>query len=227
MTINLQVGTATIVNRIPIQASKLVVDIGTASILQRIPADAVQPIPWWGDEPEPWEAVWLDGTRLPGYSWIAGQVGLRTGRRRSPGVHGDNRVQYGYEAAKLQVHLVIWTKKHLDALTEQLPKLRPRAARGQPAPVTISHPATAVLGINFVEVIHVSLLRQDEPGMDVYSCELDLLEHIPQPTANKGKVQVPSLANVKTAFPTGTTKKTQPGPASQTAVKPSTTNAGP
>lgn len=225
MSANLQVGTGTIINRLPSTASKVVVDIGTATILSRVPMGAVQPTPFWGDDPDSWEAVWLAGTRLPGFSFITGTVGIRVSRRSVPGKHGESRVQFGYEAAKLSIHLVLWTKEHLDAWNKQLRTLRPRAGRGQPGVVAISHPATTMMGISFVEVIHVSLLQMEDPG-DVFTCQLDVLEHFPKPTANKAKVQAPEL-NAETAIPLGVTGKTPPAPSSRAPVRPSQTNGGP
>lgn len=227
MTLNLQVGTGTILNRVPFDAARVVVDMGTASILSRVPQDAVQPVPWWGDDPDSWEAVWLDGERLPGLSFITGEVGIRVSRKKVAGKHGESRVQFGYEAAKLQIHLVIWKKEHLDAWNKQLQTLRPRAGRGQPGVVSISHPATTQMGINFVEVIHVGLLQLEEPSMDIFSTKLDVLEHIPRPTANKAKVQNTDVTTIPKSFATGSTGKTLPSPTSQTAVKPSQTNRGP
>lgn len=227
MTVNLQVGTGTVLNRVPFEVARVVVDMGTASILSRTPMDAVQSVPWWVEDPDSWEAVWLDGARLPGVSFITGQVGLRHKRRRAAGVHGDNPVQFGYEAAKLSIELVLWTKEHLAAWSKQLQRLRPRAARGQPPGVSISHPATTMLGINFVEVIHVSLLKCESPGMDIFSTQLELLEHIPQPTANKAKVRNTDLTTVPHQYATGAARKTPPTPTSQTAVRPSQTNGGP
>lgn len=227
MTVNLQVGTGTILNRVPFEAARVVVDMGTASILSRTPMDAVQSVPWWGDDPDSWEAVWFDGERLPGLSFITGQVGIRVSRRKVAGKHGESRVQFGYEAAKLQVNLVIWTQEHLDAWNKQLQTLRPRAGRGQPGVVSISHPATTQMGINFVEVIHVGLLKLEEPGMDIFSTQIDVLEHIPRPTANKAKVRTTDITTIPTALPTGSTAKTPPTPTSSSAVKPSQTNGGP
>lgn len=82
------------------------------------------------------------------------------------------------------------------------------------------------MGVNFVEVMHISLLAQDEPGMDVYNCSLELREHIPLPTGNKGKVQSYDISTRPTAIPTGTAPKTPNQPKPQVAKPPSQTNGG-
>jgi len=226
MTVAVKLGTASIISRVPTDLSRVVVDMGALQVLSRTPMDAVDVVPWWNEDPASWEAVYLAGRRLPGLSWIDGTMGIRVSRKKVTGVHGHVPVQFGYEAGKFQVKMVLWTKEHLQDWAEQLQTLRPRPGRGQPDSVTISHPATTLMGVDYVDVIHVSLLSQDEPGMDVYNCTLDLLEHIPQPVAGKGVTQVPSLSNVKRALNPGKPAQLPTTPQAKAALPPSQTNAG-
>lgn len=228
MSVALRIGTGTILSRTPApDVSKVVVDIGQATILSRTPQDADQAVPWWNEDPASWEGVVLNGTRLPGLSWITGSMGIRVSRKKVGGVHGHTVIQFGYEPGKLSVKLVLWTKQHLIDWVKQLETLRPKPGRGQPSVVSISHPSTQMMGVSWVEVINIGLLEQDEPSMDSFNCKLELRESISPPTAGKAKVKVFDVGTVPTALPIGTTtQKTQNTPTSKTAVPPSQTNGG-
>lgn len=213
------------------QMAKVSVDIGTIAIVNRVPPAADQPVPFWNDDPASWETVYLDATPLPGLCWLNGKVGIRRSKKTIPGKHGSKVVTYGYEPAQLQVRMVIWTGDHLQRWNDLLQVLRPKISRGMPGVVSIGHPSAAMYGITQVKVMDITLPEQDEPGMDIYNITIDLLEHIPTPLANKGKVtddtDITKIPQALLKQP-GTTAQQQPASArAASATPPSATNGGP
>lgn len=227
MSVSLTVGNGAILSRTPADPSTVSVKVGQGVILERVPQDASSEVTWWGDNPDGWDAIWLDGERMPGLSRITGDVGIRITRKAVPGKHGKTTIQKGYDAAKLRIEVALWTKEDLEDWAKMLQTLRPKAGRGQPSIVSIDHPNTQLYGIYFVEIIRIGLLQQQEPSMDIYTFSMEVLEHFQQPTANKGKVQQAGFANRPTAIPLNSPAPTPPSPQALTASTPSATNARP
>lgn len=199
--------------------------------LQRDPPTA-DSVPWWGDDPDAWMAVYIAGQRLPGVCKVDTNCKIRHGNKKVPGLHGAVRPQYGYEPAEIRIECIIWMPGHIQTLESMMAVIRPQPGRGQPKPVSVVHPALNLIGVQDIEIVGLAPPKQREEGGDIYVFTVHALEYIPQAIAKKAKTGAPSLSNTPSVFPTfvpqqGGPLSSEPKPESQASVPPSHVSAGP
>lgn len=78
---------------------------------------------FWDDDPELWDTVYLAGSALPGVASVTGGHGRKLDVKSAPGSNGARIVDKGYEPAKIEIALRMWTKEQLLAWYSLAPTL--------------------------------------------------------------------------------------------------------
>lgn len=84
------------------------------------------PVPFWDDAPDPWDVLVLGPHRVPGITKISGPVGRKIDVRSPPGGDGARVRDRGYEPARLEAEVRIWTAEQLSDLEALLAAIHPR-----------------------------------------------------------------------------------------------------
>jgi len=123
---------------------------------------------FWDDSPELWDTVTLAGAPLPGVARVTGAHGRKLDVKSAPGRNGARIVDKGYEPAKVEIALKLWTKEQLDAWRAIAPTLTFRReppstsartgarARGKVEEAALSD-ARALLEVNVIQSVSTSL----------------------------------------------------------------------
>jgi hypothetical protein len=123
-------------------------------------------IPFWGSAPDAWDTVVLGGVALPGIATPSGWLEQRLFKKRSPKKHGQTVVFNGWGAAQVEVRLEIWTPDQWEAFVGVVKRIViPPPKKGVPPPLSISHPAVAVLGVTAVHVEKIYMPKMIRPGV--------------------------------------------------------------
>lgn len=90
---------------------------------------------FWDDSPDLWDAVYLGGNALPGIARVSASHGRKLDTKSAPGTNGARIVDKGYQPAKVDITLKLWTKAQLEAWFRIAPTLTyrrepPRRAGG-------------------------------------------------------------------------------------------------
>lgn len=133
----------------------------------------------------PWNVVKIAGTPLPGRAAVRGSLGNKVDRKKVPGQDGDTMTHLGYEPAKVEVTLVLWSEDQLRAFEKIVPILRPRKLPGnqEPKPVTVYHPALEIYGIRALFLMELGL---PEPGQaaGTYEVKIQFAEYFKEVEKN-------------------------------------------
>lgn len=78
---------------------------------------------FWDDDPELWDTVYLAGSALPGIATVTGSHGRKLDVKSAPGSNGARIVDKGYQPAKVEIALRMWTKEQLLAWYRVAPTL--------------------------------------------------------------------------------------------------------
>jgi hypothetical protein len=84
------------------------------------------PVPFWDDAPGAWDTLSLGGQTMPGLATVQGRVGRKMDTRSRPGADGARVRDRGYEPARLEIHVKVWTPEQLRELINLLAQLHPR-----------------------------------------------------------------------------------------------------
>jgi hypothetical protein len=121
-------------------------------------------IPFWGGRADDlsahasaWDVVSIGGVRLPGLCRIDGKKGRRHDKKLVAGGDGSDPSSLGYDPAEFTVTVRMWTDDQLRAFEAMLPTLLPRNGKGNPKPITVSHPALSLFGINALYLMDAML----------------------------------------------------------------------
>jgi len=88
---------------------------------------------FWDDSPDIWDAVYLSGNALPGLARVSATHGRKLDTKSAPGANGARIVDKGYQPAKVDITLKLWTKEQLEAWFRIAPTL---TYRREPPSVT-------------------------------------------------------------------------------------------
>jgi len=199
-------------------------------------------VPFWGDQPESWDTVRIDGITIPGVVRLEGSVGQRWETREVPGQNGAKITRLGYEAAKVSIRILMATEEHLRAFEKLVPLIRPKASDKKETIVTgslktgktsrerrpedafnVEHPALALYGMKTFICERAGLPEQKGDSSGMYEVKLELLEYV-----NQEKVGTTSGVSKTTRAFNGKLSDLGPGrlQANKGPAKPSTTNGG-
>ncbi len=138
-----------------------------------------------------WDRFGVAGLVLPGIATVTGELGQKIDRKDAPGKDGGTITTLGYESAKFQVQLKIWTQKHLDDWYVILQKIQPVPGKKLPPAVQIRHQALAVHGIHKAIVAKIALLK---PGAVRGTYETTIFFEQWLPSGKKNVTNTPGLA---------------------------------
>jgi hypothetical protein len=93
---------------------------------------------FWDESPDLWDTVYLAGDAMPGVASVSASHGRKLDVKSAPGSNGARIVDKGYEPAKVEITLKLWTKEQLMAWYRIAPTL---TYRREP-PTTRSEGAT-------------------------------------------------------------------------------------
>lgn len=78
---------------------------------------------FWDDSPDLWDTVVLGDEQLPGIARVRATHGRKLDAKSAAGSNGARIVDKGYEAAKVEITLKIWTKEQLETWFRIAPTL--------------------------------------------------------------------------------------------------------
>lgn len=93
---------------------------------------------FWDDSPDLWDTVFLDGRALPGVARVSASHGRKLDVKSAPGANGARIVDKGYEPAKVEITLKLWSSEQFREWMLLAPTLtfrrEPPARRASAAP---------------------------------------------------------------------------------------------
>lgn len=162
-----------------------------------------------------WSKVKIAGVSLPGICVLSGAMGNKVDTVPVPGTDGDTMTHLGYDSARVEVTITLWTKAQL-ALYVKLVRehLRPRKLKPnqEPKPVTVEHPALEIFQIRSLYLMEIGIPEPSAKVKGAYESKLTFAEYFREVTKSKsktGKVDgAPIGANlgiggIPTAIPSG------------------------
>lgn len=150
-------------------------------------------VPWWGDDPDAWGSLVLDETLVLGLAVVDVSLGRKIESKSAAGSDGATVRDKGYEAARLTITLSLWEREHFVSLQGLLVRINPRSRLTARVPLSISHPACALLGVTAVYVERVGGLKPSgEAGM--WSMEIHCVEFAPPTPARRNVTRVPAAS---------------------------------
>lgn len=91
-------------------------------------------VPFWGDQPEAWNRVYISGVVLPGIATVSGTgYKRRVDRRKTAGQHGESMTDLGDDCSEIEIILTLWTEQHLrdfQAVVRRIIRKRGKARTG-------------------------------------------------------------------------------------------------
>lgn len=147
------------------------------------PTKPEDPIPDNGRaSPDVWERVWLGGDYLPGVARVSGRVGRKLDIKKGPN-DGATFTDLGYEPARVEIRLKLWSQRQLDEWATYVRLLHPRRQGREkgPVPLDIKFPPINMHGIKSVYVETIGFLEPSDPG--VWETSLSLIEFFPMKAA--------------------------------------------
>lgn len=122
----------------------------------------VTSLPYWDDPSQAWDTLILDGEVFPGLANVTGGVGRDLDVKKQKGSDGATLTDNGYDASEITIQLRLGSKADWDELQLILPQFHPRVKGGARGAVTISHPATDLMGITKIYIKSISFPEVDE-----------------------------------------------------------------
>lgn len=159
-------------------------------------------VPFWGDDPDAWGSLVLDETLVLGLAVVDVSIGRKIESKSPAGSDGATVRDKGYEPGRVTITLSLWEREHFVSFQGLLPRINPRSRPNARAPISISHPACALLGISEVYVERVGGLKPSgEAGL--WTTEIHCVEFAPPTAARRNVTRVPAAspdAGLQTAF---------------------------
>jgi hypothetical protein len=139
-------------------------------------------VPFWDDNPDAWNTLYLGGRAVPGLCTVTGRAGRKIEPRSAPGADGASIRDQGYEPAPIEVEIRVWTSAQLEELEELLERVHPRQRGRERTPFDVVHPVLSMLGIRSAYVTAVTL---PELRGGVTSVRVSLLEWTQAPRRSR------------------------------------------
>lgn len=151
---------------------------------------------FWDDDPELWDTVYLAGLALPGVASVTGGHGRKLDVKSAPGRNGARIVDKGYEPAKVEIALRMWTKEQLLAWYRVAPTLtfrreppaasRPNASSRSKAEAARAARATLLAESTELEVREAIASELDSVGATTAEIETKTAAQLAQLAAARG-----------------------------------------
>lgn len=78
---------------------------------------------FWDESPDLWDTLYLGGSPLPGLASVSATHGRKLDAKSAPGTNGARIVDKGYQPAKVDITLKLWTKEQLETWFRLAPTL--------------------------------------------------------------------------------------------------------
>lgn len=197
-----------------------------------------------GQPGEEWNYVIVSGRRFPGAVHLNGDRKRRMNQAFAPGMDGAMSTHLGFDPSEMVLTMTLWTDDHLQRYATLVNALQarglpptPRGIRGRlaelnlkaqgfntdsnrpPVPVSIVHPALAIMNIRSVYFVRLGILKPKHDCSDVYIAEHHISEWKP---FRRGQILTPSISlinieqNPTTKTITQTPSSTATGPTEPT-----------
>jgi len=144
-------------------------------------------IPFWlsADDPLIWDRLWLGGEEFPGLTTISGQgLQRKIDVKDAKGEDGGSIRDEGYQPARIQISIQIYSESDWQWLQELWPMITPRKKGGVRNPLEILHPVTELLGIRH---IYIDTIPVPKLADQILTVTFGAIEWIPEPkTVKKG-----------------------------------------
>lgn len=102
-------------------------DFTTQTAQSALQGASASSAPFWGDQPDSWDAVYLAGVRIPGLCTVGGKgFEQRVDKKKTAGKHGAKITRTGNECADIDITVRMWTQEHLTAFEQLLKAVKPR-----------------------------------------------------------------------------------------------------
>jgi hypothetical protein len=156
-------------------------------------------VPFWDDDPDSWDNVFLGGEVLPGS--LNRIENLKAGKRKTdiktaPGTDGASIADQGYEPATFTIVIEAFFSQEVLGLQRLIAKIKPRKDKPLTA-YTVTHPLLVLQEIESAYVLDI----QTEKGSEKITCKLACIEFIPLRTAKgSGKVKIKTKESIEEAF---------------------------
>lgn len=193
-----------------------------------------------GQPGEEWNYVIISGKRFPGAVHLGGERKRRMNNAQAPGIDGAQTTHLGFDPSEMTLTITLWTETHMLTYAKLVNSLQargvpplPRGIRGRlaelslkadgfnvennrpPVPVSIVHPALAIMNIRSVYFVRLGILKPKSERSDIYIAEHHISEWKPM---RRGQIMTPSLsltnieqnASIKAAIKTPSSTATGP-----------------
>jgi len=187
-----------------------------------LPYGAGLPVAWWGDDPDAWDTVLLDGVSLPGVCRVDAALERKVDSTSPPGSDGGTVRDKGYGLAKFKVTVTLWTREHLAFWVRLGPLLDPRRRGRERRPTRIEHPALAGINITQAYLTGVTALRPAHPKGSM-EATLSFIEFAPATAPARSVTKTATATPPADAFALPSAKSAAGAP----ATTPADDNAGP
>jgi len=172
-------------------------------------------VPWWYDDPDSWDTVVLGQYTLPGLAQVKVAKAQKVDVKNAEGQSGATITFKGYEPAKVDIVLRMWTRDQWNAFQTMLPYFEPRPSKKAPQPFDVAHPKTALRGIRSVYIPEIE--GPDESTTGIFDITFKCIEFLkPLPHATN----TPKTSQDLGAFENQLVPQAPPAPPSATPTKP-------
>ena len=161
-------------------------------------------------DPTGWDTVTIGNQPFPGIAQVRVSRSRKLDVKKPPGIDGATITCQGYEPAKVEIRLVIWTPKQSELLQQILPLIENAPGKEPPNGWAITHPAAQMRNVN-------AIIFQDISGPEPSSIQgamemkFTCLEWYPKPknAVTKTPKQVAPRANALAPTPAATDPSSQ------------------
>lgn len=163
-------------------------------------------IPHWFQNADDWDTITLGEFRMPGVWTIEGPVKRAIDVKKKKGFDGGRLKDEGYEPGAFDLVGRMVEPDHWKRLQEIIPTIHPLKSGGVREPVFIDHPATALLGIEYVYIDEIYTPSLDNGILEIRMHAYQWTSASAPKKKSKGKPQTPGGVDPLAEPPVATNK---------------------
>jgi hypothetical protein len=136
-----------------------------------------------------WDRMQIGPRVMPGvWEVVSGECARQVDHKKTKGKDGARIKDLGVLPGRFQLKGRMCTEADWDVLQDVIPEINPKKKGGLRNPVTIFHPAVALLGIT---TIYVERIRPPEVSHGILTITMDVIEWTksPKPTKTRDKAE--------------------------------------